>query len=137
MTRVDIRALLDRHGGRPEAWPAEVRSTIEAEAARDPEAAAALAEATKLERYLAAAVEPQPVDAATIGRITSAVGRGTPHEATLRPTARLYAWASAATVASLVLGFALGVFVPQDVGESDFAGLLFGAPYEDLGESTL
>lgn len=52
--------LLDRHGGRLEDWPPREREAARAFAARDPEAARALAAAREIDRLLDRWVAPEP-----------------------------------------------------------------------------
>lgn len=49
MTLEELRSQLDAHGGDPARWPADRRAAAEELAARDPDAAAALAEASALD----------------------------------------------------------------------------------------
>lgn len=52
MTLDQFDALLDRHGARPEQWPAEERDDARQLLASSPVAAARLAEAERVERFL-------------------------------------------------------------------------------------
>lgn len=54
MTLDQFTALLDRHGGRQDQWPAAERAAAERLLAVSPEAAAALAEAQRIERFMRA-----------------------------------------------------------------------------------
>jgi len=137
MTRDDLNTALDRYGGRPEAWPDHVRVAIEELCARDAEAATAVAAAARLDTLLAEALAPGEADATFIGGVIAGLEHDTARDITLRPTGRLFAWASAATVASIALGFMIGIAVPQDIGEDAFAGLMFGTSYEAEAESVL
>lgn len=142
MTRNEFMQALDRHGGRIDRWPHEVRDAARAFAAGDPAAARELARAAALEASLERLVAPADVDAAFVGRIVAGVqtdGRtaATPAEAVLRPNPRLFAFAGALAVATLMVGYVAGMSLPAETGDDAFAGLLFGSAYEDVGESIL
>jgi anti-sigma-K factor RskA len=120
-----LQTALDRYGGDLARWPAAERPEAEMLIATDAQAAALVAAQRRLDAALAEAVRPLPVDAAMLGRIVSGVA-GAHHDYPVRPTRRLVAWASAAMVAFLVTGYAVGLALPQSQGEDAFAGLLFG-----------
>lgn len=124
----DFEQALDRHGGDLARWPAGLRAEADVLIASDPHAARLAATASRLDAILADAIAPVPVDAALLGRIVSAVDGGAhpQHEAVLRPTPRLAAWAGAAMVVFLAAGYVAGLMLPASEGEDAFAGLMFG-----------
>ncbi|MEX0851908.1 MAG: hypothetical protein WD036_01290 [Bauldia sp.] len=126
MNRQSFEEGLSRYGGDLKRWPDELRGEAEALVADDEAAAAMLGAARRLDGMLAAIAAPQPVGSAMLGRIIAGIGNGTPHDLTVRPTGRLFAWASTALAAFLVAGFVAGVALPADQGEDAFAGLMFG-----------
>jgi hypothetical protein len=138
MNRQEFDDALNRFGGNLERWPDDLRIAAEQLVVIDPKAASELAGLRQMEGTISASLSPQPVDAALLGRLTSRIkGRGAT-EITLRPTGRLAAWAGAATLTALMIGFVAGVVAPQDLGEDSFAGLMFGgSSFEDSSESIL
>ena len=138
MNRQDFDNALNRFGGNLDRWPNDLRVAARQLAASDPGAASQLAGLRRLEGTITTSLNPQPVDAAFLGRLASRTrGRGST-EITLRPTRRLAVWASAATLAVLMIGFVAGVVAPQDLGEDSFAGLMFGgSSFEESSEGTL
>ena len=137
MTREELAEALDRYGGDLARWPEEIAAAAHELVARDRAAADDLAAAKRLDGLLGEAAREAPVDAAVIGRIMSGIGNGKRDAAAVRPTGRLIAWASGATLASLALGFAVGIAVPEDIGNDAFAGLMFDGPYAEDSESVL
>jgi hypothetical protein len=141
MTLEEFADLLDRHGGNPAQWPAAARAAAEMLLADDENAVRLQNEALRLDVLLGEATAPMPLDAAAIGRILDGVGRAPGRDLTLRPTGRLIAWASAAMVAFLVVGFAAGFVATGDTQDDDdsLAGLLFGtgASVSGPGENVL
>jgi hypothetical protein len=122
-----LEQALDRYGGDLARWPAALRAEAEMMmAASDPRAAELIAAVSKLDGALAEAMRPMSMDAALIGRIVSGIGTMDHRDLIVRPTRRLIAWASAATVAFLVTGYAVGIALPASQGEDAFAGLMFG-----------
>lgn len=67
MTLEELRSLLDAHGGDPARWPADRRAAAEELAARDPAAAAALAEASALDGLILRALGGTSADAGDDG----------------------------------------------------------------------
>ena len=130
MRREEFEAALERYGARIERWPEALRAPARDRMKTDPAAARALQALRAAEEDIARAVAPQEVDAALVGRVVASVTRGPDGaETTVRPTPRLFAWAGAATAASLMLGFALGLSLPATDGEDAVAGIVFGAAY--------
>ncbi len=137
MTRDEFKDALDRYGGDLAKWPETLAAAARQHVAGDRGAADDLNQARRLDDLLSAAVGPQHADSALIGRIMSGIGNGHGRDRSIRPTGRLAAWASAATIVSLALGFMVGIAVPQDIGNDAFAGIMFGAAYEEDSESVL
>jgi hypothetical protein len=136
MTRDQFDAALDRYGGDLSRWPGALRQEAEALIADDSAAAAELQRAQRLDALLAQATAGSRVDAATIGRIVSQPRVKHP-EAVLRPTRRLIGLASAAMVATLVIGFITGAMVPADQSSDAIAALLFSGADVDIGGGLL
>jgi hypothetical protein len=127
MTKDQLQEALDRYGGDPERWPADLRDAAQRLSATDETARHLLTAAATVERGLSAAARPMAVDAALIGRIVAGIDRAAGHELALRPTRRLAAWAGAAMVAVLVTGFAAGLAIPQtQADDTSLASLMFG-----------
>ena len=137
MKRDAFEKALDRYGGDLAKWPEPLAAAARKLVAGNRQAAEDLARARRLDELMSEAVGRQQADSALIGRIMSGIGNGRGRDRSIRPTGRLMAWASAATVASLALGFMVGIAVPQDIGNDAFAGLIFGASYEEDSESVL
>jgi hypothetical protein len=138
MNRQEFDDALNRFGGNLTRWPADLRIDAEQLIATDPGIASQLAGLRQAESAIAAAIRPQPVDAALLGRITSNTRDRRSAEIAVRPTGRLAAWAGAATLFALMIGFVAGVVAPQDLGEGSFAGLMFGgSSFEDSSENIL
>ena len=134
-----FRDLIDRHGAATARWPAEVRPAAEALASTDPAAARLLDEARRLERLVAEATEPSPLDAAFVGRVMGRIeGHVGARETAFRFTRRLAFASATALTLCLVAGVALGlvspVLPPEDgtdiavfvLGGSDDGETLFG-----------
>ena len=126
MNMEQFEHAIDRFGGDLDTWPAEIRAEVEALAQSDPRVARALGDAARLEGLLAATVRTAPVDAAVLHRIMAGVARDAPADLTVRPTARLMAWAGAAMAAFLLAGFVIGLAMPDTSGDEVYAGLMFG-----------
>jgi hypothetical protein len=126
MTREQFEQALGRYGGDFARWPDALRASAERLAATDKYAAALLSAARKLDATLSESMQPIPVDAAFIGRIVGSLAHGSAHDVTLRPTRRLIAWASAAMMAFLVVGYAAGLAIPSSQSDDAFAGIMFG-----------
>ncbi len=127
---------LSRLGGDLTRWPASERAEAEALIAADPQAAKLHGQATRLDAVMGAVMAPVAIDAAAIGRIMAGIDHRRHRDLTLQPTRRLFAWASAAMVVFLVVGFAAGVAIPTNQGEDTLAGLMFGSngsSYADSG----
>ncbi len=137
MKREDFEQALDRYGGDLGRWPEALRVEAERLIEDDHDAADELARAQKLDGLLTEAVAARDIESSLVGRIVSGLDRGTDGGVIVRPTRRLVAWASAATVASLMVGFIAGVALPQDVGEDTFAGMIFGSSIESDEDSEL
>lgn len=133
----DFERALDRYGGDLALWPDAPRAEAEALIARDAKAARLLAHAARLDGLLAEAMQPAPVDAALIGRVLAGIGNGNGahHDAVLRPTPRLAAWAGAAMIAFLTAGYVAGLMLPASQGEDTFAGLMFGSGWTTDSEA--
>jgi len=127
MNHDQFEQALSRYGGHLDKWPAALRSEAEALTATDRRAATMLAAAQCLDGLLGEIATPRPVDAALIGRIVAGLGNGRHDDLTLRPSARLAAWAGAAMALFLAVGFAAGVTLPQNQGDDTLAGLAFGS----------
>jgi hypothetical protein len=124
----EFEAALDRHGADLARWPEALRAGAADLLREDAEAARLLAAAERVAHLLGEAVEPIPVDAALVGRIIAGVqvpGR-TEGELRLRPTRRLVAFASAAMLIALTIGFTAGYLIPTDEGDDAVAALVFG-----------
>ncbi len=130
MTMDERQLSRDRYGSDFQRWPAAERAEAEAIFAQNPHAATLLATARRVDRAVATAMTPMPLDSAFVGRIVAHVGERAHHDVAVRPTPRLFAWAGAAVVAFLVTGFAAGLALPATPGEDAFAGLMFGSPTE-------
>ncbi len=138
MNRQEFDDALNRFGGNLTRWPADLRIDAEELIATDPGTASQLAGLRQAEGVIVSAIRPQPLDAAFLGRITSNTRDRGSTEITVRPTGRLAAWAGAATLTALMIGFVAGVVAPQDLGEDSFAGLMFGgSSFEDSSENIL
>jgi hypothetical protein len=125
--RIDeLEKALDRYGGDLGRWPAPLRAEAAALIAGDPKAAKLAAAAARLDALLAEATLPVAVDSALMGRIVAGIDNGVHHEAPLRPTPKLAAWAGAAMIAFLTAGYAVGLALPVSQGEDALAGLMFG-----------
>ncbi|HVZ14380.1 MAG TPA: hypothetical protein VG894_07975 [Bauldia sp.] len=136
MTEQELEVALDRYGGRLDRWPAALRAEAEALAAESKRASQAIASSAQLETTLAAAMAPMNVDSAFLGRIMAHAGETPHHEVAVRATPRFVAWASAAMVAFLATGYAVGATLPDVTTQDDdapLAGLLIGS---DTGDST-
>ncbi len=126
MTVDDFGDALDRFGADLTRWPADLRRHAEALVASNREAAARLADAGRLHGLLRASLEPEPVDAAQIGRILLAArGEALPGERGSRVGSRFYAWAGGGLAACLAAGFMIGQALPASSGEQEIAQLLF------------
>lgn len=136
MTRDQFIAALDRYGGDLTRWPPALRQNADVLIAADSNAAADLETARRLNALLAEAVVPSQVDAALIGRILSH-GRARRDETILRPTRRLAGLASAAMLATVMIGFVAGVVAPVDQDIDTIATLLFSGADEDIGWGVL
>ena len=135
MRTKDLEVALDRYGGDLTRWPAKLAGEAEALIAGDADAARMAAAARALDATLDEAMQPLPVDAAFLGRITAHVGETPQHEVAVRATPRFAAWAGAAMVAFLVTGYAVGATLPDGYTQDDdapLAGLLIGS---DTGDS--
>jgi hypothetical protein len=137
MTREEFLAALDRYGGDLGSWPSSLRGDAATLAARDAEAAAALDRQARLDVLLGAALTPEPVDAALIGRIVA--HRRTADGERLQPTRRAIGWVSAAIAATLLIGFIAGANVPAaaDDGSELYAALIFGGSDLDTSGAPL
>jgi hypothetical protein len=122
----DVQQALDRYGSDFARWPAAERAEAEAIFARNPHAATLLATQRRLDRAIAATMQPMPVDAAFVGRIVTHIGESGQHDVAVKATPRLFAWVGAAMVVFLVGGFAAGIALPANQDEDAFAGLMFG-----------
>jgi len=120
----EFERAIDRYGGDLDKWPPVLRVEAEALVRGDGRAARTLADAARLDGLLAEAVREAPVGAALVGRILS--GGDAHRDATVRPTGRLVAWAVAAMAAFLVVGFVIGLAVPDTTGDDVYASLMFG-----------
>lgn len=131
-----FRDLLDRHGAMPERWPADVRASARALVAADPAAADLLEEARRLDRLVAEATEPRPLDAAFVGRVMGRIeGHVSARETAFRFTRRLAFASATALTLCLVAGVAVGLVapvLPADDG-TDIAVFVLGGP--DDGET--
>jgi hypothetical protein len=127
MTMGDLQLALDRYGSDFARWPVAERAGAEAIFARNPHAATLLATARRLDRAIAAAMEPMPLDSALVGRIVAHIGEGAHQDVTVKATPRLYAWAGVAMAVFLITGFAAGLALPASQGEDAFAGIMFGS----------
>jgi hypothetical protein len=134
MTNEQFEEALSRYGGDFKKWPAAMRLQAEALVAKDVWAARMLADAMRLDRLIAEAARPTPVDAALIGAIIAGIGNGRHHDVAVRPTGRLAAWSGAAVAVFLAIGFAIGLALPADQGEDALVGLMFGS---DAGASII
>jgi hypothetical protein len=128
MTREQFEAALVTYGGDFRRWPSLLVKAAEEFVARDLPAASALRAQLKLDALLAHAVQPLPVDAATVGRIIAGISARHERANAIRPTGRLLAWAGGAMAVFLVVGFVLGLAVPSLQSDDDdaYAALLFG-----------
>lgn len=136
MTRDQFSEALDRYGGDLSRWPHSLAEDARVLVAGDAVAAAELSRAQRLDAVLADAVASDSVDAATIGRIVSHK-RVKHSETILQPTRRLIGWASAAMVATMAMGFVIGVAVPADQSTDTIAALLFSGSESDIGGDLL
>lgn len=126
MTVDEFSAVLDRLGSDLERWPADLRRNAETLVARDANAAARLDAARKLDAMLRAAIAPEPVDAATIGRILERARNGeTAIQRPFRAGSRFLAWVGGGLTACLAAGFIIGQSVPASYGDEQIALLLF------------
>jgi hypothetical protein len=135
MNLEQLEKTLSRYGGNPARWPADERAAAEALIASDAAAAKLQSEAARLDALIGEAVQPVAMDSATVGRIMAGVGNGRHHEVAVRPTPRLFAWAGAAMVAFLVVGYAVGLAIPTNQGEDALAGLMFGSSSATVSDS--
>jgi hypothetical protein len=135
MTREQFLAALDRYGGDLQRWPASLRGDVAAIVARDAEAAAALDRQARLDALLTGALAPEPVGAALIGKILAR--RPSAEGPSLQPTGRAIGWVSAALAAMLLLGFAVGAYLPADDGSDLYAALIFGGSDLETGGEPL
>lgn len=119
----ELEQALDRYGGDPARWPADVREAALKLIADDRQAAALVDAQDRLDAALAETVQPVAVDAALLGRIASGMHG---HDVALRPTRRFAAFAAVAMTAFLVTGYAIGLALPTSQGEDTIAGLMFG-----------
>lgn len=136
MTRDQFRAELDRYGGDLTRWPPVLRQGADMLVAADTDAAAELETARRLNALLAEATVPSQANAALIGRIVSH-SRAKRDQTTLRPTRRLAGLASAAMLATLMIGFIAGVVAPVDQDTDTIAALLFSGAEEDISWGVL
>jgi len=129
MNRDELEEKLSRYGSNLDRWPAEARAAAETLMAGDAEATALHAEARRLDTLLGEAVQPMALDSAAIGRIMAGIDDRHHRDLTLRPTRRLFAWASAAMMVFLFAGYAVGVAFPTTTYSNDdaIAGLMFGS----------
>ena len=134
---IEFRDLLDRHGSRPEDWPAERREKMLQLCADSPQARALLAEAEALDALFHATAVPAatPDLAERLLRRTAAVvhgaeneSAGTPSRSAIPPQAAndnqpVMRWLAAGWLAaSLLIGIWLGlsgrIIVPQSLLDS-------------------
>ena len=126
MNNVELERAVDRYGGDLDKWPAVERAAAEALARSEPRAARTLADGARLDALLAEAVRTVGVDAALVGRIVAGAAGGRHRDVTVRPTGRLAAWAGVAMAAFLVVGFVIGLAVPDTSGDDAYARLMLG-----------
>jgi hypothetical protein len=126
MTRDGFEHALAVHGADFARWPPDLGAAARAFASRDPDAAALLASAARLDALLVATVRPAHVDAATVGRIIAGVSGTLPAGTAVRPTGRLFAFAGVSMAVFLVAGFVLGLAVPFGSDDDTLSGLIFG-----------
>jgi len=136
MTRDQFIDELDRYGGDLTRWPPALRQSADVLVAADTGAAAELEAARRLNVLLAEAIVPSQANAALIGRIVSRSGAKR-EETILRPTRRLAGLASAAMLATLMIGFVAGAVAPVDQDTDTIAALLFSGAEEDIGWGVL
>jgi hypothetical protein len=138
MNRDELEERLSRHGSDLGRWPAAARAAAESLMASDAGAAKLCAEAQRLDALLGTAMRPVPLDSAAIGRIMVGIDDHHHRDLTLRPTRRLFAWASAAMMVFLVAGYAVGVAFPSSSytsSDDTIAGLMFGSSTTTDGAS--
>jgi hypothetical protein len=132
MNRTEFEEAITFYGADLTRWPAEVAERGRVLVAKDSAAARMLEQAERLDTLLRDSVRPGVVDAALIGRIIAGPPKAAGREMIVRPTGRLFAWASGAMAMFLVVGFVLGMSMPIPVQDDDgLSVLLFGAG--DLG----
>jgi hypothetical protein len=132
----DLQLALDRYGSDFARWPAAERAEAEAIFAVNPHAATLLATQRRLDRVIAAAMAPIPVDAALVGRIVARAGERPHHDVTVRATPRFVAWVSAAMVTFLVGGYTAGVAMPATQTDDSYASLMFGGIVDTSASAT-
>ncbi len=127
----EFRKLLDRHGSRPEDWPAEKREELQRLCAEDPQARNLLAEAEALDALMReTAVPPAAPDltARLLQRAVSATqnaGAPAPPPQAANDNRQVMRWLAAGWLAaSLLIGIWLGlsgriVMPPPLTGEAD------------------
>jgi hypothetical protein len=129
MTIDEFERGLDRYGGDLGRWPADLRPGANALVAENRTAAELARIAARLDQALAHAVEPLVLDAAFVGGIAATLGNSRSRDEVIRPTPRFVAWASMATVAFLVTGYAIGLALPPTTttqSDDAMASLIFG-----------
>jgi anti-sigma factor RsiW len=108
-----FRDLLDRYGAATTRWPSDVRPAAEALLAADPAAARLFEETRRLERLVADATAPTPLDAAFVGRVLGRVeGHVGVRETAFHFTRRLAFASATALTLCLVAGVAVGLVAP-------------------------
>jgi hypothetical protein len=125
MTLAQFSDMLDRYGGDFRRWPAALRAEAEALAAEDPEAAATLSAAVRLDRSLADLARPIPLSSAEIGGLLARAG-GTTDAPAFRLTGRLATVSAAVLAICLAAGFAAGLAVAPENSDMALAALIFG-----------
>lgn len=122
--RAALGAALDRNGGNLARWPAPLAAAAQDLATRDPAARQEIERAARLEGLIGTVAAPQPLDAATIGRVVGGLHDRSRmrqrRERTWRATPR-FALASVAGLAlCAMVGLGLGYVapVPGETGTS-------------------
>ena len=131
MDRERFVELLDAYGADFRRWPAEARAAGVAYAAQEAEAAALIAEASKLDQVLAAARESDAPSPDLVARILVSAPR------VQRPAfdrRAIFALAACA-VFGVVLGYSGGLFAPMPSEDDAYFTMAFEAPmvFEDEG----